>query len=274
MDEFHRRLDIASDGKSRLADEIMRLNSARTIVVDLGAGTCVLERLLAERGFEGWSYAIDRSIPEECRKIHHGTAFQNDIVRGLIDLMPDLLSHSVERGTDDIVFVLSAVIHELGEQERKDLSSLLRIACRFSNARTHLIVREAAYDPIMAYDSGIGALSVAANLGDLAPKWTEYYNLHKFEWPSDMLFANFCFAVSYGPDSWERERLEGRYSLSESKLRDFIGECGFRVASEWAERDPLYASTLPFGVYEALKYTSRGFVCHREGDAWTNRAEG
>lgn len=264
MDEFHRRLDIANEGKKRVADEVMCFNKPDTLVIDLGAGTCVIERLLLERGFKGSAYAIDRqgSAPDWMASAPGFLFVKGDI----IDRFTPLMGKLRRKGKGQhVVFVLSAVLHEMTKEEREDLAALIRVASRRTEARVHLIVREAVYGPIIDCGPGIGRILADVSIpAELKGKWAEYAKIHRYEWPYDVLFANFCFAVSYGPESWERERKEGRYALSENDLRDFASDCGFRVETEWFEKDPLYASTLPFGLFEALQYTSRGFVCGRK----------
>ena len=262
MDEFHRRLDIANEGKKRLADEAMRFNDPDTLVIDLGAGTCVIERLLLDRGFKGSAYAVDREgeTPYWMASTPGFLFIEGDI----IDRFTPFMSKLRRKGKGQhVVFVLSAVLHELTKEERQDLAALIRVASRYTEAKVHLIVREAVYGSDISDSPEIDRVAVTSNVAGFGNKWLEYFRLHRHEWPHDVLFANFCFALSYGIESWERERKEGRYTLSENDLRDFVSACGFRVDTEWFEKDPLYASTLPFGLFEALPYTSRGFVCGR-----------
>lgn len=265
MDEFHRRLDIANEGKKRVTDEVMRFNNPDTLVIDLGAGTCVIERLLLERGFKGSACAIDRqgSAPGWMASAPGFRFVKGDI----IDKFAPLMGKLRRKGNGQhVVFVLSAILHEMTKEDRQDLAALIRIASRHTEARVHLIVREAVYGPSIGYSPEIDDIAVTSNIAGFERKWLEYAKLHRYEWTQDVLFANFCFALSYGTESWARERKEGRYTLSESDLRDFVTACGCRIDDDWSEKDPLYETTLPFGLFKALPYTSRGFVCH-EGEA-------
>ena len=149
MAEFHRRLDIASEGKRRLADEAMGFDGfdgSDTLVIDLGAGTCVIERLLLERGFKGSACAIDRqgSAPGWMASAPGFRFMKGDAIDRLTPLMGKLR----EKGKGQhVVFVLSAVLHEMAKEDREDLAALIRIASRRTEATVHLIVREAAYGP-------------------------------------------------------------------------------------------------------------------------------
>jgi len=75
--------------------------------------------------------------------------------------------------------------------------------------------------------------------------------------------VNYCFLKSYGPDSWEREKHEGRFTFTAGQIKAFVKECGCRITHHSYEKDEFYKDTLPNGVYNALSHTGTILVCER-----------
>lgn len=241
MNEFYRRMDIRNQSKSKLAEIILRdHNSQDTLVIDIGAGSCVIDRMLLEGGFEGHIIAIDAKTqaPLKDHRFHffHGEAIQ-ETLRCFLHMA----------GFRHIVFVLSAILHELSKEDRADLLHLIRISKRIGEVA--MLIREPVFGP--------GLIKPFAQIRyEYDASLEEYIGLHAIDWLSDdQLIINWLFARSYGPEAWEREKREGRFTFSLEDIESFARIADLQM--EWIEddKDPFYESTLPFGLYDILTRT-------------------
>lgn len=247
MDNFYERMNIQNANKQRLAQLILdRFNNEHTLVLDLGAGTCVIDQMLIDGGFRGHMIAIDHNNRCLVTRRKNFEFERNDLLRGFNNRLPVIMSY------DKIVIVMSAIIHELGAYQLRYLSEMIRTIQFFTNVT--LIIREPVITSLL-----IDNPPVLVETED----FKEYLNLHKKNnWPIGIAFINYCFVKSYGPESWEREKNEGRFTYDYSQIKQFANDCGFAKAEIKAfERDKFYKDTLPYGIYEKISYTGTLIVC-------------
>ena len=254
MNEFYERMNIRNQGKTRIADIILsEYDSKDTLIVDVGAGSCVIEQMLVERGFKGRMRAIDRNPNAmeslDSRWFKHFTPDSRDAISGVMDAILWAKGYMKR-----IVFVLSAVLHELTKQDREDLFYLIRISKRYANVT--VLIREPLFEFDLV-DLKHGGLPV--DMEDR--RFLEYFDIHIGEFPSyAQLFTNFCFAKSYGYDAWEREKHEGRFTLTLDDVKRFTDIAQLKIAMIEKERDEFYKDTLPYGLYDKLKWTGNLIV--------------
>lgn len=249
MTEFYERMNVRNQGKTRIVDIIMsEYDSKDNLVIDVGAGSCIIEQMLVERGFKGRMRAIDKNPNAmeslDSRWFKHFTPDSRDAISGVMDAI--LWSKGYEK---KIVFILSAVLHELTKQDREDLFHLIRISKRYANVT--VLIREPLFD-FRLINLSSGGLPVNTNDKD----FLEYFNIHVGEFPHyAQLFANYCFAASYGPEAWEREKHEGRFTFTMDDISHFAKIAELNISEVERERDEFYKNTIPYGIYDRLNWT-------------------
>lgn len=242
-DRFDERMAIRTDGKRRLAEHIVEY--APDAVIDLGCGECAVGAILREMGYEGRIIAVDKRAGAPKRGLNI-TFVKQDILEYM---------RNASKQTRRIAIVLSAVLHEItGFYELAHL-----ILEKFPDCL--LLIRE----PI--WSSGTLSGTLKSSLPDIPlsdEKYGEYVRLNAHRgWTYDQIEANYLFARSYGPGSWEREKHEGRFTFDAKDIENFIQECGgWRYETEY-EHDPIYEKTLPYGAGKSFNYTGTLIVCRK-----------
>ena len=247
MTEFYERMNVRNQGKTRIADIILQnYDSKYTLIVDVGAGSCVIEQMLVDGGFKGSMVAIDKNP---------NAMSDTDLFKSVIPMNRDailgVMSTILFAGGREkrIVFILSAVLHELTPQDRTDLFHLIRIAKKYFGVT--VLIREPIFD-FKLIDLSSGGLPVNTNDKD----FLEYFNIHVGEFPHyAQLFANYCFAASYGHEAWEREKHEGRFTFTMDDISRFAKIAELNISEVERERDEFYKNTLPYGLYDRLNWT-------------------
>lgn len=248
MNEFYKRMNIPNSGKIQIVERIVRFfNNKETLVLDLGAGSCVIERLLMRVKFKGSIIAIERNEIEglsskfgnykKCEIVH------DDLFSGTLDRILKIKSFKT------VVVVLSAILHELTQEELYRLAALIKLIGYIADV--NLIVRE----PLATDDLIKEPLDIV--------KTNDYFiykGLHKREnWSEEITFINYCFLKSYGEQSWDREKFEGRFTFTYSEMKDFIEQCGCEMFNLEFQKDEFYKKTLPYGIFDKIKWTGTSF---------------
>jgi len=250
MNEFYKRMNVRNDSKRKVAYEILdHYNTRDTLVIDVGAGSCVIDQMLIDGKFNGDIIAIDKNREAPHMNFEGMLFLKADAVRGVIQ------AFQFQR-YDRVVFVLSAVLHEMSYEDRTDLFHLIRLYKRF--AEVVVIIREPIFSLDLASWEGIPSREDSAD-------FEEYHKLHEIAGLSEQhLFINYCFAKSYGSDAWEREKHEGRFFFSLDDILGLAKIAGCHMESISYDHDEFYKETLPYGLYDKLAYT--GNIIILKGD--------
>lgn len=247
MTEFYERMNIRNQGKTRIVDIIMsEYDSTDTLVIDVGAGSCVIEQMLVERGFKGHMVAIDHKAKPPIK--NDSLLFlDEDAYAGVVECFNYYTS-----GFRRVVFVLSAILHELSKEDINDLFYLIRIMKRYNDIA--VLIREPLFDAGLLHPLFVHVVDRSEE------KFYEYAELHKGEYCNEQLFVNYCFAASYGPKAWGREQYEGRFTFTLHDIKRFADIAQLKIALIEQERDEFYKNTLPYGLYDRLNWTGNLIV--------------
>ena len=258
MNEFYKRMNIRNSGKTTIADFIMNesLNNEKTLVLDLGAGSCVIEQMLTEQNFKGSMLAIDKNKTD--------IQINNDKFEFLVG---DLIEEAVIRllqiiSYDTVIIVLSAVLHELNKIQINELITLIRMIGKRSTI--YLVIREPLITKnLITQKLKINFLEKIRISFDT--KFKEYKKMHRAnKWNKKVTFLNYCFLKSYGEQSWKREKYEGRYTFTEKEMLNFVKECGCMYPTIYYEKDEFYKTTLPYDIYDKIYHTSNLIITKGE----------
>ena len=204
MDNFYSRMNIKTSGKKKVADFVLKnFNDKHTLVLDLGAGTCVIDQMLLDGEFKGSIIAVDHNDKCAVQETKNFEFVCDDLFSGFVNRMPMIKNYK------KVVIVLSAIIHELDAKELRDLAALIRTVKHFTNVS--LIIREPVITPLL----------IEKHFAIIKSDEFEFYRkLHKKnDWPREIAFINYCFLKSYGEGSWEREKNEGRFTYTFKEVK-------------------------------------------------------
>lgn len=210
--EFGKRMDLAEDKKT-----LVDYAEGATSVLDLGAGTGKIARDIAEK-YNAHVDAVDIQFKDNCQNSDNVTYFGMGIKEYL---------ETCDKKYDCVI--LSAILHELSDEYLEYLTQYLP-HLMMDNCR--IIVREPFYDstlgPILKSDAKKFIDLVSNNIK--ASKAVEFMQLPKLSnsmynpvvFGSAVDWANLSFTVSYGEQSWEREKHELRYARSLNWCKSFF----------------------------------------------------
>jgi len=214
--EFGKRMDAAED-KALLVDYA----EGATRVLDLGAGTGKISRDIAEK-WGAHCDAVDIQFKDNCQNTDKVTYYGMSII--------DFLRTYSNKKYDCII--LSAILHELDAHTLNFLKEYLPIMM-MKNCR--ILIREPFYDsalgPVQKENAEKFIDLVSKNVS--ADKAFEFYFATKLSlgcslfsrqinFASSVDWANLAFTISYGEQSWEREKHEFRYAYSLDWCKDFF----------------------------------------------------
>jgi len=264
---FGNRMDAAND-KQTLVD----LAEGATRVLDLGAGTGKLARDIADK----WGChvdAVDLSFKDDCKNTELVNYYKEDIVHFMQDRSLKIIRSAAE--CHDCMcydcIILSAILHELTDSYINEICSNLRGLMK-ENCR--VIIREPFYDnwlgPISLYGDELSDL-VLDKIS--AKKYNEFVKTKKKHSNRSLLaenknmdiqdidILNLCFTLSYGEESWKREKHELRYARSldwcKEQFNKYYPYTGFKVIPvlDTSYRDLFIKAGLPGEAFDLIKYT-------------------
>jgi len=274
--EFGKRMDRAED-KALLVEYA----EGATQVLDLGAGTGKISRDIAEK-YGAHCDAVDIQFKDNCQNSDNVTYYGMSIA--------NFLKTYKDKKYDCII--LSAIIHELDALTldflKEYLPTMMKKNCR-------ILIREPFYErglgPIKAEDTDIFIDLVSKSIS--ANKALKYYFAtklslggsmfnHQIPFSSAIDYANLAFVVSYGEQSWEREKHEFRYAYSLDWCKDFFNFTDKRFASSIARpftgfqvypvldssyKDHFIEAGIPGKAFDLLQYTGMIIVIdYSKGD--------
>jgi len=215
--EFGKRMDLAEDKKT-----LVEYAEGATSVLDLGAGTGKIARDIAS-AYGAKVDAVDIQFKDNCQNSDNVTYYGMGIREFL----------SITKTKYDCI-ILSAILHELSDDYLECLTTYLP---KVMNTNCRVIIREPFYDetlgPILKEDEEAFIKLVKDNLP--AGKAIEFFISEKLNAPtcgiqianrvlgiSALDWANLSFTISYGEQSWEREKNELRYARSLNWCKNFF----------------------------------------------------
>ena len=210
--EFGKRMDLAEDKKT-----LVEYVEGATSVLDLGAGTGKIARDIAS-AYGAKVDAVDIQFKDNCQNSDNVTYYGMGIREFL----------SITKTKYDCI-ILSAILHELSDDYLECLTAYLPKVMK-TNCR--VIIREPFYDdtlgPVLNKDLDTFVDLVKNKLP--AGKVIEFAMTKKLnsEKPLDITdligidWINMCFTISYGEQSWEREKNELRYARSLNWCKKFF----------------------------------------------------
>ena len=252
--EFGKRMDTAEDKKT-----LVEYAAGSKAVLDLGAGTGKIARDIAST-YKAHVDAVDIQFKDNCQNSDNVTYFGMDIIEFL---------RTTKTKYDCII--LSALLHELDDTFLEDMFSRLT---RVMDTNCRIIIREPFYDdvlgPVDAADAGEFVKLVKDNLP--AGKTLEFLSLQKlsnrsyaynpFRHLAALDWLNICFTISYGEQSWEREKYELRYARSLNWAKEkfnFISRpfTSFQVLPvlDTTYRRHFINANIPAEAFDLIKYT-------------------
>lgn len=247
MTEFYERMNVQNKEKAEIVNYVMDMfNDKNTLVLDLGAGSFVIEKMLRENKFKGSMIAIEKNAVE-CKPMTRCEIVQDDIFYGTLSRIKKICKFK------HVVIILSAVLHELSKQKLEKIADLIRLIGHTTHI--HLAIRE----PIITDDLFTEDFEILVD-----EKYLEYKDLHRREWTERVTFLNYCFLLSYGEEAWKRESREGRFTFTLMEIMDFISKCGCEIDSFDEEHNPFYQHTLPYDMYDKIRYTGTLIICYQK----------
>lgn len=233
--EFGRQMDASLDKKA-VADLVIKYN--RKNVLDLGAGTGIISKLISEAGI--CCTAVDNNFkiesPKNTSKLFYVPYDIITFVSSKVTLFKKL-DNDLEADKQKVnalkydCIILSAVLHELNKKEfnylKKNLHKIVTDDCI-------VIIREPYYQrghsdkrvwlPFTSLEEQNMTMEEIINVTD--PGFQRLFNSIKKtssrRVPYPIKVLNMAFTYSYGKDSWEREVKEYRYTFSYKALVKFI----------------------------------------------------
>jgi len=261
--EFGKRMDSAED-----KEVFIGFCKGAKHVLDLGAGTGKMAREIAEK-FGCEVSAVDKSYEKK-------TYTENNVTYYGMSIEDFLRAERSDKKYDCII--LSAILHELNDQQLEAflyLPSIMSQNCR-------ILIREPFFDyslgPVTrdAEDAKKFIELVSSNVDFFRVK--EYQHATKLSetpfphfgetcsFDTTTFWANLAFVLSYGEDSWEREKHEYRYARSLDWCKEFFNRfrsyTGFQVypVLDKTYRQHFINAGIPGGAFDLLKYTGMHVV--------------
>ena len=250
--EFGKRMDTAED-KLVLVDYAEGFKS----ILDLGAGTGKISRDIAEK-CSAHVDAVDLEFKDNCHNSELITYYSQDINTFL----------STTKNKYDCI-VLSAILHELSDEYICQMFSSIQ-DIMLPNCR--IIIREPFVDdilgPVLPKDLNRFIELVKNNLP--AGKAIEFAQMPKLNSGKPLNinsfvgidWINFCFTISYGEASWEREKKELRYARSLNWCKEFFNFSkrpftGFQILPilDKTYRKHFIDANLPAEAFDLIQYT-------------------
>lgn len=206
--KFGKRMDSAEDKKT-----LISYCEGAKRVLDLGAGTGAMAREIAET----YGCHVD-AVDLQWKSINMNTC--NEKVNYIQDSIMNFIRCFCGEPYDCII--LSAIIHEL------DLCTIMVMhkgLYRMMTDNCRIIIREPFYDNDLTLLKDKEKFIELVSNHIFSSKSTEYREARKLSYKTDeenksviddqsLFWLNLAFVVSYGEDSWDREKHEYRYAYN------------------------------------------------------------
>lgn len=240
-------------GKRRL----ISMASEAKCALDLGAGNGFIAHELSSR-YKAKVVAIEKDGEYEYGSSPLVKWVKSDIV--------DYLSDERNQMHQFDLIVFSAVLHELSDAE---LNLILRLLPKFMAKNCRILIREPFFDkalgPVLPCDEQT-VCKLIANSNPSDDKLWQYRTCSKKSTrgfsPCARDFLSYAFVLSYGEESWERERREFRYARSLEwceRAFNFATNpyVSFRIEFEFDEsyRKHFAAAGIDASVLDRVQYT-------------------
>ena len=258
--KFGKRMDSAEDKKT-----LISYCEGAKRVLDLGAGTGAMAREIAEK-YGCHVDAVDLQWKAENSPETKNVSYIKDEIGLFVEKC------AAEGNTRYDCVILSAIIHEL---DRKSMASLINYLPKIMSDKCRILIREPLFDfnigPVLKENSLEFIENVFKHIS--GAKFEEYIRCKKKSgWlfliehtgaiPVAFHLANFAFVLSYGPDSWEREKYEYRYACSLNSIKrvfDFSNRpyTGFKVnfIKDMSYRKHFVNAGIPGRAFDLIEYT-------------------
>ena len=260
--KFYERMDSAQDKK-----ELIEFAEHCSHVLDLGAGTGAMAKEIAKK-YDCRVDAVDKDFRAKVRK----SGSSNVIFYGM-SIKEFLREYSAGHTYDCIIF--SGVLHELNNEDLQDIQAYLP-GLMARNCR--ILIREPLYDnylgPILDEDSKqfIDLISDSVSIKKAfdykeASKISEQcftpgFTIFRSMNDNALFYANLAFTISYGKESWEREKHEYRYARSIDWAKSFFNFhlkpfTGFQIypVKDTSYRQHFINAGIPGEAFDLIQYT-------------------
>ncbi len=213
---FGKQMDASPD-KKQVADLVVKMN--RTNVLDLGAGTGIISRLISEHNIH--CTAVDNNFKSEDIVDTEYLHFNYD---NLIDFVKCAIMYDWDKYD---CIILSAVLHELS---KKDFNYLKKNLSKIMDDDCVVIIREPYYEKASNYyrpfiNKDRERETVKEIKRVTSKKFQRLFNkapkVSQRRVPNSIKALNMAFTYSYGKDSWDREINEYRYTFKFSDIKKF-----------------------------------------------------
>ena len=217
--EFGKQMDASPD-KKQVADLVVKMN--RTNVLDLGAGTGIISKLISEHNIH--CTAVDNNFKSEDITDTEYLHFNCD---NLIDFVKCATMYDWDKYD---CIILSAVLHELNRKQynylKNNLGKIITDDCV-------IIIREPYYEKVSNYYRPFSSkedqkLAVQEIKKVTSKNFQTLFNktpkVSQRRVPKDIKTLNMAFTYSYGANSWDREVNEYRYTFKLSELKSFCNK--------------------------------------------------
>lgn len=204
--EFGKRMDLAEDKTT-----LVECAEGAKYVLDLGAGTGKISRDIAA-AYNAHVDAVDIQFKDNCQNTDNVTYYGVDIL--------EFLRTATNKYN---CIILSAILHELDDNYLEEVFTYLP---QVMDTNCRIIIREPFYDEVLGPIKEEDAVKFSNLVKDNLPagKAIEFFTTKKLHnsWyglvghylpaRSALEWLNLCFTLSYGEQSWEREKHELRYA--------------------------------------------------------------
>lgn len=261
MNTFKERMSLLPLGKQRIADSILQSDIRKnTIIVDLGAGACTIEKRLIKRLCPFDILAIDKKF-----LINPNTAIEGvdnfrhhfvtaDVCEAFKNYAPFIETF------EHVIIIMSAILHEL---KKEKISEICKVIAQLKNKNITLYIREPIIDFMFKDQFEFRRLIPASVLED---EQNMFYRANFEDSNTEVDFVNYCFARSYGEEAWKRESKERRFAFSFDALLSIIKSSNLFLSSIQLDKDKTYKQTLPYDIYDKITHTSAVIIAKREDD--------
>lgn len=257
--EFGKRMDSAQDKET-----LISFCEGAKSVLDLGAGTGAMARAISEK-YGSYVDAVDCSFKLDEMPNSEKVKYYGMSIEVFLTSSPASFYKKYDR------IILSGVLHELNDNALEIMSKFLP---RFMTDNCRILIREPLYDnvlgPVLKDNEWEFFNLVSSSVSSVT--MVEYMTASKVsseeikacgeDFDNSVFWANLAFVLSYGKDSWLREKHEYRYARSINWAKTFFNfkirpYTGFQVYTilDKTYRQHFINAGIPGEAFDLLQYT-------------------